>query len=113
MSIHDIFKESGPYIADLIDPSLHATSPEWFYRSSLGSFVAFGRVKKSNCGVKITVEESNDDFTALVIAVEAKYDVGFSAPILTKTLTAEVLLDYIDAGLRIVAAEMEEYDLLD
>lgn len=113
MSISQILEESGPLIADLIDPSPYASEVQWFYRNSVESLAAFGRIKNSPCGVKIHVHKNSDDFTSLGITVEAKYDVSFQTLILTKTLTTEVLLDYIVAGMLIVAADMEEYGLLD
>lgn len=112
MTINQILEESGPQIAALLDPSLYATEPQWFFRTSMESFSAFGRIKESNCGVKISVEKSNEDFTNLAIAVEAKYDVRFHTSILTKTLTTEVLLDYVLAGMLIVTTDMEEFGLL-
>lgn len=113
MSISQILEDSGPQIADLIDPSPYATETQWFYRNSVESLAAFGRIKESNCGVKIHVQKSGEDFTSLGITVDAKYDVSFQTLILTKTLTTEVLLDYVLAGLLIVTADMEEYGLVD
>lgn len=112
MSISQILEESGPQIAELIDPSPYATETQWFYRNSMESLAAFGRIKDSNCGVKINVQKNGEDFTSLAITVDAKYDVNFQTLILTKTLTTEVLLDYVLAGMHIVAADMEEYGLL-
>jgi hypothetical protein len=63
--------------------------------------------------VKISVEKSNEDFTTLAITVDAKHDVSFRTSILTKTLTTEVLLDYVLAGMLIVTADMEELGLVD
>lgn len=113
MSINQILEDSGLRIAELLDPTPHATEVQWFFRTSMESLAVFGRIKESGCGTKISVEKANDDFTALRIEVEAKYDVSFHTLILTKTLTTEVLLDYVLAGLVIVTADMEEYGLVD
>lgn len=113
MTINLILEESGPQIAALLDPTLYATEPQWFFRTSMESLAVFGRIKESNCGAKISIEKSNDDFTLLVIEVDAKYDVSFRTLILTKTLTTEVLLDYVLAGMLTVTADMEEFGLVD
>jgi hypothetical protein len=113
MTINQILEESGMQIAALLDPTPHATEVQWFFRTSMESLAVFGRIKESGCGTKISVEKSNDDFTSLSITVEAKYDVSFRTLILTKTLTTEVLLDYVLAGMLIVTKDMEEYGLVD
>lgn len=113
MTINPILEACGPQIAALLDPTLHATEPQWFFRTSMESLSVFGRVKESNCGTKISVEKANDDFTTLVIEVDAKYDVSFRTSILTKTLTTEILLDYVLAGMLIVTKDMEEFGLVD
>jgi hypothetical protein len=113
MTINHILEESGPKIAAFLDPELYMTEPRWNCRLGEELLIVSGAVKVSNCGVKIYVQKSNDDFTALDIVVDAKYDIQFHTYILTNILTTKVLLGYIQAGLRRVTADMTEYGLMD
>jgi hypothetical protein len=47
MTINRIFKESGPQIVALIDPSFYQTEVLWFYRTSVESLIVSGSIKAS------------------------------------------------------------------
>jgi hypothetical protein len=114
MTINQVLEESGPQIAALLDPELDMTEPRWNCHPREELLIVSGAVKVSNCGVKVYVQKSNnDDFTALDIVVDARYDIKFHTYILTNILTTKVLLGYIQAGLRRVTADMTEYELMD
>ena len=113
MTIDQIFEESGPQITALLDPASYHTEASFNYQPGENLLIVFGAVKNSDCDVKIFVQKSNEDFTALDIAVDAKYDIKFHTYILTSTITTEVLLEYVRAGLRRVFEDMKEFGVVE